>query len=87
MIMIITGLSYLVPVLFKIKRGFFDLFVCALSYIWYSPAYFHTLLIFAFCNIDDLSWGTKGLEDTQAALKLGKINENDRKRIEAEIAR
>lgn len=30
------------------------------DYLYYSPQYFHTLLIFAFCNINDLSWGTKG---------------------------
>ena len=22
----------------------------------------HTLLIYAFCNFDDMSWGTKGLD-------------------------
>lgn len=44
----------------------------AADYMFYSPSYFHTLLIFAFCNIDDLSWGTKGLEAT--ALSLGTID-------------
>ena len=30
------------------------------AYIYYSAAYTHTLVIYSFCNIDDLSWGTKG---------------------------
>jgi cellulose synthase/poly-beta-1,6-N-acetylglucosamine synthase-like glycosyltransferase len=29
----------------------------------------HTLLIFAFCNVDDLSWGTKG-SDTNKVFKF-----------------
>jgi chitin synthase len=36
------------------------------SYIFYVPSYVNILLIFAFCRIDDLSWGTKGRdEDTE----------------------
>ncbi|KRX06345.1 hypothetical protein PPERSA_04958 [Pseudocohnilembus persalinus] len=33
------------------------------SYLYYSAMYTHTLLIYAFCNIDDFSWGTKGSSD------------------------
>ncbi len=40
-------------------------FVCklaidAISYLAYQGAYSHVMLIFAFCNVDDVSWGTKG---------------------------
>ena len=31
-----------------------------LSYISYQGAYMMTMVIHAFCNIDDVSWGTKG---------------------------
>jgi len=31
------------------------------SYIYYTGTYMHTLIIYAFSNIDDLTWGTKGL--------------------------
>lgn len=31
-----------------------------LSYISYSGAYTQTMVIHAFCNVDDVSWGTKG---------------------------
>lgn len=33
------------------------------SYVYYSAMYTHTLLLYAFCNIDDFSWGTKGSSD------------------------
>lgn len=36
---------------------------CAPHYIFYSPTYIHLLVIYAFCRIDDLSWGTKGLAE------------------------
>ena len=32
------------------------------SYIFYIPTYINILQVFAFCRIDDLSWGTKGLD-------------------------
>lgn len=35
------------------------------SYIYFSPTYVNILQIFAFCRIDDLSWGTKGLDADQ----------------------
>ena len=34
-----------------------------LSYLFYVPTYLHVLIIYSFCRIDDLSWGTKGLDD------------------------
>eukprot|EP00825_Cyclidium_porcatum_P012454 TRINITY_DN164_c0_g1_i2.p1 TRINITY_DN164_c0_g1~~TRINITY_DN164_c0_g1_i2.p1 ORF type:complete len:547 (-),score=56.55 TRINITY_DN164_c0_g1_i2:396-2036(-) len=32
-----------------------------LSYLYYSGSYTHTFIIYSFCNVDDISWGTKGL--------------------------
>jgi chitin synthase len=31
-----------------------------LSYMTYQGAYTHTMVIYSFCNIHDVSWGTKG---------------------------
>ncbi|KRW99162.1 hypothetical protein PPERSA_07405 [Pseudocohnilembus persalinus] len=31
------------------------------AYLFYSATYFNTLVIFSFCNIDDVTWGTKGI--------------------------
>ncbi|ODV84331.1 glycosyltransferase family 2 protein [[Candida] arabinofermentans NRRL YB-2248] len=39
---------------------FFHLVTCTLQYLLLSPAYINVLTIFAFCNIHDISWGTKG---------------------------
>ena len=30
------------------------------SYLAYQGAYSHVMLIYAFCNVDNVSWGTKG---------------------------
>jgi cellulose synthase/poly-beta-1,6-N-acetylglucosamine synthase-like glycosyltransferase len=68
MIVITAGL-YGVPALFKIKNAFTDIIYSLHHYLYYSPAYIHTLLIFAFCNVDDLSWGTKG-SDSKHEIKL-----------------
>ncbi len=38
-----------------------DIIRSTFSYIYYSSTYMHTLVIFAFSNIDDVTWGTKGL--------------------------
>lgn len=59
-------LSYAVVCSLNLRKSLRDILCQTKDYIYYSPAYFHTLLIFAFCNVDDLSWGTKGLEAGQA---------------------
>lgn len=36
---------------------------CLFSYFFYAPSYVNLFLAYAFCRIDDLSWGTKGLDN------------------------
>lgn len=36
------------------------LMVDSLSYLAYTGAYSQTMVVHAFCNVDDVSWGTKG---------------------------
>lgn len=51
------------------------MFTSFLQYLLLSPAYVNVLNIYAFCNIDDVSWGTKG--DTGAKdLGLAKVRED-----------
>lgn len=38
----------------------FKLLIDAISYMVYQGAYSHVMLIYAFCNVDNVSWGTKG---------------------------
>ncbi|CAK95179.1 unnamed protein product (macronuclear) [Paramecium tetraurelia] len=35
-----------------------------IPYFYYQPTYMHLFVIYSFCRIDDLSWGTKGLTNT-----------------------
>lgn len=40
------------------------------SYLYYQAAYTHTFVIYAFSNVDDVTWGTKGVQqDKASALK------------------
>jgi chitin synthase len=36
--------------------------MCLPDYIAFVPTYIHLLIIYAFCRIDDFSWGTKGID-------------------------
>ncbi|KAG7194075.1 chitin synthase I [Scheffersomyces spartinae] len=51
------------------------MFTSFLQYILLSPSYVNVLNIYAFCNIDDISWGTKG--DTGAkTLGVAKVRDD-----------
>ena len=39
-----------------------DVIFSAISFIFYGPTYLNILNIYALCRIDDISWGTKGLD-------------------------
>jgi chitin synthase len=41
---------------------YYEILVCMLSYFFYAPAYINLFFVYSFCRIDDLSWGTKGLD-------------------------
>jgi chitin synthase len=41
-----------------------------LSYVSYQGVYTHTMVIFSFCNVDDVSWGTKGATDNSGEKKF-----------------
>lgn len=48
-----------------------------LSYLYYQAAYTHTFVIYAFCNVDDVTWGTKGVHnDKNKNSKESKYYEN-----------
>lgn len=58
---VITFGLYVLPVLFNMHKVW-ELIKCLPHNIYFQPTYMHTLIIYAFARIDDLSWGTKGLE-------------------------
>lgn len=37
-----------------------------LSYLYYQAAYSHTFVIYAFSNVDDVTWGTKGVQQDKS---------------------
>jgi len=55
-LIIMNIIGYGIPCIFKLKATLTNILFCLPHYIYFSPAYLHTLLIYAFCNVDDLSW-------------------------------
>jgi chitin synthase len=51
--------------LFRSMRPLVEAIKGALSFVFYNPTYFIILSFYALCRIDDISWGTKGLNNTQ----------------------
>jgi len=52
----------LYSICFKNIRVIFEVLGGALSFAFYTPTYLIILNIYALCRMDDLSWGTKGLD-------------------------
>ncbi|CAN6644879.1 chitin synthase 1 [Trichomonascus vanleenenianus] len=61
----------------------FHMFTSFLQYLLISPAYINVLNVYAFCNIHDISWGTKG--DTEQKLDLGVAKTNQAGKLEVDI--
>lgn len=58
---------YLVPIfvyalLFGNGHILWEVILGYLSFLFYSPTYLEIINIYSLCRIDDISWGTKGLE-------------------------
>ena len=61
-IFIIIG--HALPILWTFSfKKYVEMITSVLSYIFYAPTYINLLQMFAFARIDDLSWGTKGLDN------------------------
>ena len=39
-----------------------DVIFSTVSFLFYGPTYLNILNIYSLCRIDDISWGTKGLD-------------------------
>lgn len=61
-IFVIIGHALPIVWTFSFKK-YVEMLTSVLSYIYYSPTYVNLLQMFAFSRIDDLSWGTKGLDN------------------------
>lgn len=61
-LMIGTIVIYGLQVVFCFSwRIIWEILISVPSYLFYAPTYMNLLMIYAFCKIDDFSWGTKGL--------------------------
>lgn len=65
---IITSmLLYVLPIalygLFFLRLKYlWEILTGTLSFLFYAPSYLNLLNVYAICRIDDISWGTKGLD-------------------------
>ena len=71
-ILVASTLIYVVPILLYIflfgkARILFEIVLGAFSFIFYGPTYLNILNIYSLCRIDDISWGTKGLDSGGSA--------------------
>lgn len=59
-----VAVGHALPIIWTFSLSkWIDMITSLPSYIFYVPSYINILLLYSFCRIDDLSWGTKGLED------------------------
>jgi len=69
------GLYFLPVIVYMItfcKFSFIiELFFSVFAFVFYTPTYLILLNTYAICRIDDISWGTKGLD--------ADVNSNDSK--------
>lgn len=71
-ILIISTLVFSIPItlytlLFKKLHIACEILLGAFSFLFYGPTYFNILNIYSLCRIDDISWGTKGLDATASS--------------------
>ncbi|KAJ3219414.1 Chitin synthase, class 2 [Dinochytrium kinnereticum] len=50
-------------------------FTCMLQYLFMLPSFINILMVYAFCNLHDVSWGTKGI-DASSDLKDVSVKTN-----------
>ncbi|KAI9330178.1 glycosyltransferase family 2, chitin synthase [Obelidium mucronatum] len=52
-------------------------FTCLLQYLLMTPSFSNILMVYAFCNIHDISWGTKGQDSTPSGPTV-QTNKNEK---------
>ncbi|KAH9942456.1 chitin synthase-domain-containing protein [Epithele typhae] len=59
------------------------IFTSFIPYMLLSPTYINILQIYAFSNLDDISWGTK--QDTEVSHDLGAVIQNSNSQVDLEV--
>ncbi|GJE97749.1 glycosyltransferase family 2 protein [Phanerochaete sordida] len=60
------------------------MFTSFVPYMLLSPTYINVLNVFAFCNLDDISWGTKAHTE-QPPLDLGAVTQDPLNQVDVEV--
>lgn len=58
-LVLITVFSHALPCVFYPKKALLNLVWGLPSYIFYSPTFIITMILYSFCNFDDVSWGNR----------------------------
>ncbi|CAD8108822.1 unnamed protein product [Paramecium sonneborni] len=65
LVLVVVSIGAIVlPILssiFQLPQNIFNAALTMIPYFYYQPTYMHLFVVYSFCRIDDLSWGTKGL--------------------------
>jgi chitin synthase len=62
-------------ILFRKCQPIFEVVRDTFSFIFYTPSYIIILNVYAICRIDDISWGTKGLDQSKKDNSKAKLEE------------
>ena len=70
-----TFAVYVIPlvsytILFRQCSFLVDIVFSTFSFVYYGSTYLNILNIYALCRIDDISWGTKGLDSGEVNPQL-----------------
>ena len=52
----------LYPIIYQRFSFVEDILFSTIAFIFYGPTYLNILSVYSLCRIDDISWGTKGLD-------------------------
>ena len=79
-ILVGSTVIYIVPILaymfmFRKPNILWEIILGAFSFLFYGPTYLNILNIYSLCRIDDISWGTKGL-DSGASSQNSKLKDS-----------
>lgn len=78
---IVTYGIYVLSSLFALDP--WHIFTSFIPYLLLSPTYINILNIYAFSNLDDISWGTK--QDNEIESDLGAVIQNSNSQVDVEV--
>ena len=65
-----NSMYYIVPFLMNLRNCGWDILKSGVAFFYHMPLYMVFFQIYAFCKIDDLTWGTKARENLALGVKI-----------------